>query len=106
MAGVENLTDYRNLLIEGATNYGPIPEERWTVDEWHDPDPSTLGHHVNRVAGLIPKFSYFDNLFFNTSPREAYTMDPHQYQVYGREEDVCVLESEDIGVLQGRSDPG
>ena len=27
------------------------------------------------------RFCYFDNLFFNTSPREAYAMDCHQYHV-------------------------
>lgn len=94
MPGVENLTDYRDILIDGATTYGKIPEDRWTLDEWYDPDPTKLGYHVNKVAGLIPKFNFFDNLFFNTSPREAYAMDPHQYQVM----EVSQMALDDAGI--------
>ena len=81
MAGVDTLTDYRDLLIDAATNYDRIPEDRWIMDEWYDPAPQKLGYNCSPVAGLLPKLTYFDNLFFNTSPREAFYMDPHQFHV-------------------------
>ena len=47
----------------------------------YHPDSKRLGYNANKVSGAISNFCYFDNLFFNTSPREAFAMDPHQHQV-------------------------
>ncbi len=66
-------------LVEGFDATTEIPEDRWDVDAYYDPDPDTPGAmYVRRSAFLTEPVDGFDPSFFGIAPREADEMDPQQ----------------------------
>ncbi|MGH9552961.1 MAG: type I polyketide synthase, partial [Terriglobales bacterium] len=67
------------MLSDGIDSIGPIPPERWNIDEYYDADPQTPGKMYIREGGFIDTpIDQFDRQFFGISPREAEWMDPQQ----------------------------
>lgn len=68
-----------SMLREGRDATRPVPEERWDVERFHDPDPEAPGRiYFDRGGFLDEPVDRFDAAFFGISPREASSMDPVQ----------------------------
>jgi epothilone polyketide synthase D len=67
-----------DLLWRGADGTSEIPQERWKIDEYFDPEPGTAGKMYVRRGGFLRDIAGFDHEFFGISPREAACMDPQQ----------------------------
>ncbi len=68
---------WRNLCA-GVDAIVEIPPDRWSLDEFYDPDRSKPGKLNTRCAGLLERVDQFDAQFFGISPREAAQLDPQQ----------------------------
>ncbi|MCV7348957.1 SDR family NAD(P)-dependent oxidoreductase [Mycobacterium parmense] len=69
---------YWELLSGGVDAIREIPEDRFDVDEYYDPDPEAPGKIYTRYGGYLESIDGFDPEFFGISPREAVWMDPQQ----------------------------
>ncbi|MBI2701341.1 MAG: SDR family NAD(P)-dependent oxidoreductase [Mycobacterium sp.] len=69
---------YWDLLANGVDAIREIPDDRFDVDEYYDPDPETPGKIYSRCGGYLDGIDGFDPEFFGISPREAVWMDPQQ----------------------------
>ncbi len=77
--GVKSLSDYWELLVNGVDAIIDIPEDRWDIDHYYDPDPDAPGKMYIRQGGFLTENIYeFDYEFFGITPREATGMDPQQ----------------------------
>jgi acyl transferase domain-containing protein/phospholipid N-methyltransferase len=74
--GASNPELYWQLLCNGFDAVGPIPEDRWTVNEYYDPDRNAPGKIYTRFASLLKDLSEFDAGFFGISQQEACSLDP------------------------------
>ena len=69
---------YWDLLSGGVDAIREIPDDRFDVDEYYDPDPEAKGKIYTRYGGYLDSIDGFDPEFFGISPREAVWMDPQQ----------------------------
>ncbi|MCB1290721.1 type I polyketide synthase [Mycolicibacterium sp.] len=69
---------YWDVLSGGVDAIREIPEDRFDVDEFYDPDQQTPGKIYTREGGYLQRVDEFDPEFFGISPREAVWMDPQQ----------------------------
>ena len=69
---------YWELLSGGVDAIQEIPEDRFDVNEYYDPDPEAPGKIYTRYGGYLDSIDGFDPEFFGISPREAVWMDPQQ----------------------------
>ncbi|MFT4670912.1 MAG: amino acid adenylation domain-containing protein [Pseudohongiellaceae bacterium] len=76
--GVNNTSDYWQLLLEQRDAISEIPGNRWDNDAYYDADSSLLGSTATRHGGFIDNLDLFDADFFDISPREARSLDPQQ----------------------------
>jgi acyl transferase domain-containing protein/aryl carrier-like protein len=67
-----------HLLREGTDTIREVPGERWPIEEFYDPDPSTPGKMSTRWGAFLDSVDAFDAAFFGITPREAARMDPQQ----------------------------
>jgi microcystin synthetase protein McyG len=65
-------------LRNGVNTVGRIPDERWDVAAYYDPNPDTPGKSYAAHGAFIKDIDLFDAAFFNIAPVEAMTMDPQQ----------------------------
>ena len=66
------------LLRDGINAVEPIPDGRWDVATYYDPNPEAVGKSYAAHGGFIKNIDLFDAAFFNIAPLEAATMDPQQ----------------------------
>ena len=66
------------LLSGGVDAIGEVPEDRFDIDEFYDPDPETPGKTYTRFGGFLDGIDGFDPEFFGISPREAVWIEPQQ----------------------------
>ena len=66
------------VLSGGVNAIREIPEDRFDIDEFYDPDPATRGKIYSRYGGYLDGIDGFDPEFFGISPREAVWIDPQQ----------------------------
>jgi acyl transferase domain-containing protein len=66
------------VLSGGVDAIGEVPEDRFDIDEFYDPDPETPGKIYSRYGGFLDGIGGFDPEFVGISPREAVWMDPQQ----------------------------
>jgi 3-oxoacyl-(acyl-carrier-protein) synthase/acyl carrier protein len=69
---------YWEVLAGGVDAIREIPEDRFDVDEFYDPDQQTPGKIYTRSGGYLDSVDGFDPEFFGISPREAVWIDPQQ----------------------------
>ncbi|GAY16417.1 type I polyketide synthase [Mycobacterium sp. shizuoka-1] len=69
---------YWDVLSGGVDAIREIPEDRFDVDQFYDPDQQTPGKIYTRNGGYLDSVDGFDPEFFGISPREAVWIDPQQ----------------------------
>ncbi|ODP28425.1 Polyketide synthase [Paenibacillus nuruki] len=77
----DNLEQYWYNLEHGIDCISEIPEERWSIEGFYNPDRKhavAQGQSYSKWGGFINGFADFDPLFFKLSPREAINMDPQE----------------------------
>jgi acyl transferase domain-containing protein/NADPH:quinone reductase-like Zn-dependent oxidoreductase/acyl carrier protein len=74
--GAADAEGFWDVLREGRDAVSEIPEDRWDVDEFFDPEPGVPGKVVTRRAGFVDDVTGFDAPFFGMSTREVRLMDP------------------------------
>ncbi len=76
--GAPDADAYWDVLSGGVDAISEIPEDRFDIDEFYDPDQQTPGKIYTRSGGYLDSVDGFDPEFFGISPREAIWMDPQQ----------------------------
>ncbi|KQH77426.1 polyketide synthase [Mycobacterium gordonae] len=66
------------VLSNGVDAIREIPDDRFDIDEYYDPDPDTPGKIYTRYGGFLDSVDGFDPEFFGISPRETVWIDPQQ----------------------------
>ncbi len=74
--GAADADEFWEVLREGRDAISEVPEDRWDVDEFFDPDPDAPGKVATRRAGFVDDVTGFDAPFFGMSTREVRMMDP------------------------------
>ncbi|PJA76106.1 hypothetical protein CO151_04040, partial [bacterium CG_4_9_14_3_um_filter_65_15] len=74
--GAPDSAAFWRMLEAGVDATCEIPDDRWDVDAYYDPDPGTPGMMYARRGGFLSDIDRFDSRFFGISPREAVSMDP------------------------------
>jgi len=69
-----------SLLAEGRDAVAEVPDDRWDLSEYYDPDPDVPGTVSTRYGSFVesPPIDAFDAEFFGILPAEAEEMDPQQ----------------------------
>ncbi|KAI5106307.1 putative polyketide synthase 1 isoform X2 [Silurus meridionalis] len=76
--GGEGLDNFWKVLVEGKNYAVDIPEQRFDIKQWYDPNDTILGKIQTTKAAFIDGFNEFDHRFFGISEAEANFMDPQQ----------------------------
>jgi acyl transferase domain-containing protein/acyl carrier protein len=77
--GANSIEDYWQLLINGTDAISTVPADRWSLDQYYDPDPDAPGKMYCKWGGFLnSQVQDFDAKFFNISPLEAMMVDPQQ----------------------------
>ncbi|MCP4137096.1 MAG: SDR family NAD(P)-dependent oxidoreductase [bacterium] len=76
--GAKNINEFWQNLSEGISSIVEVPEKRWNIEEYYDPDPQNLRKTYCKWGGFLEDIDMFDPLFFNISGKEAELTDPQQ----------------------------
>ncbi len=76
--GAPNPEAFWELLRGGVDAIREVPEDRFDIDEFYDPDPDVPGKTYTRFGGFLDGIDGFDPEFFGISPREAVWIEPQQ----------------------------
>ena len=76
--GARDADEFWQLLADGVDMIREIPDDRYDVDDFYDPDPDAAGKIYSRYGGFLDGIDGFDPEFFGISPREAVWIDPQQ----------------------------
>jgi acyl transferase domain-containing protein/NADP-dependent 3-hydroxy acid dehydrogenase YdfG/acyl carrier protein len=76
--GANDPDAFWDLLRTGSDAISEIPDSRWPLSAYYDPDPNAPGKIYTRYAGLLDSVDGFDAELFRVSAREARAMDPQQ----------------------------
>ena len=74
--GAPDADGFWDLLRTGREGISDVPEDRWDIEEFFDPEPGVPGKVVTRRAGFVDDVTGFDAPFFGMSTREVRLMDP------------------------------
>lgn len=74
----DNCEQFWQNLVEGRDCTSAIPEQRWPIDRYYNPDNLLGGGSYTKVGGFINDVDAFDNVFFNITPLDAERMDPQE----------------------------
>ncbi|MCK6525846.1 polyketide synthase, partial [Myxococcota bacterium] len=77
LPGAPDLDAFWELLTAGRDAIRPIPEDRWPLAGFYDPDPAS-GRSYVREGGFLEDAGRFDARFFGLSDDEAAKLDPQQ----------------------------
>lgn len=76
--GAPNPEAFWELLSGGVDAIREVPDDRFDIDEFYDPDPEAAGKTYTRFGGFLDGIDGFDPEFFGISPREAVWIEPQQ----------------------------
>ena len=74
--GADTPEEFWKLLRDQVDTITDIPADRWSLDDYYDPDPNAPGKIVSRYGGFLRQVDLFDARFFGIAPREAESLDP------------------------------
>lgn len=74
--GVDSPQLLWEALLRGDDFVTEIPENRWDVEAYYDPEPGVPGRSVSRWGAFIDDVGGFDCDFFGMTEREATAIDP------------------------------
>ncbi len=74
----KNLAEFWNNIARSKDCISEIPQTRWSIDKFYDPDSRVPGKTYCKCMGVLEDIDKFDPLFFGISPAEAEFMDPQQ----------------------------
>lgn len=74
--GATGPDQFWDLLLEGRSGVGRVPADRFSIDDFYDPDPTAPGAIISDRGAFLEKVDEFDAGFFGVSPREARRLDP------------------------------
>ncbi|BDG78975.1 hypothetical protein BSF_07040 [Bacillus subtilis] len=80
----ENINQFWGVLSNGKSAIKEIPESRWDMSEYYDPEISKEGSIYCKWMGMLEDVDCFDSLFFEIPPSEAEMMDP-QHRLFLQE---------------------
>ena len=79
--GCASLGDFWEMLQNGKSGIGTIPEDRWVLDNFFDEQKSQAyeqGLSYSKWGGFLKSFDEFDPVFFGLSVKDALIMDPQE----------------------------
>ncbi|XP_067309352.1 mycocerosic acid synthase-like polyketide synthase [Pseudorasbora parva] len=76
--GGEGLENFWRVLLHGENCAVQIPNDRFNLSQWYDPDESKAGKTHTAKAALIDGLNEFDHKFFGITDAETIHMDPQQ----------------------------
>lgn len=76
--GATDPATFWDLMVRGVDATREVPEDRWEVAKFYDPDNAKLGKMATFRGGFLDRVDEFDPQFFGISPREAIWIDPQQ----------------------------
>src|SRR4051794_10265075 len=77
--GADSPAAFWSLLNDGVDAMVPVPDGRWDVRRFYDPNPEKPGVAFVHEGGFLREpIDAFDAMFFGISPREAACIDPQQ----------------------------
>jgi acyl transferase domain-containing protein/acyl carrier protein len=76
--GIVDVRTFWRLLQQGGDAITEVPASRYDLGRFFDERPATPGRTMSRYGGFVEPIESFDAAFFDISPREAQTLDPHQ----------------------------
>jgi acyl transferase domain-containing protein/NADPH:quinone reductase-like Zn-dependent oxidoreductase/NAD(P)-dependent dehydrogenase (short-subunit alcohol dehydrogenase family)/acyl carrier protein len=76
--GANDPEAFWELLRNGLDAIREVPDDRWKIEDYFDPNPGTPGKTYSRWGGFMDHIDRFDSEFFGISRREAVHMDPQQ----------------------------
>ena len=76
--GAHDAEAFWRVLSDGVDVIREIPDDRFDINDYYDPDPDAPGKIYTRYGGFLDEINGFDPEFFGISPREAVWMDPQQ----------------------------
>jgi acyl transferase domain-containing protein/acyl carrier protein len=77
--GADSPEAFWDLLRQGGDAVMDVPDDRWDMDEYYDPNPDQPGKIYTRKGGFLTEpVDQFDPQFFGISAREAISLDPQQ----------------------------
>jgi acyl transferase domain-containing protein len=76
--GVVDVSSFWRLLEQGGDAITEVPANRYDLARFYNERPATPGRTMSRYGGFVEPIESFDAAFFDISPREAQTLDPHQ----------------------------
>lgn len=91
LRGVDELW---SALEQGKNCITKVPEDRWSLDKFYDPDTNKAGKIKNNKGGFIKGFSEFDADFFGIYPKVANALDVRQRHIL----EVTYEAIEDAGI--------
>jgi myxalamid-type polyketide synthase MxaB len=74
--GADDPESFWKLLRSGSNSVSKIPDERWHIKNYYDPDPTVPGKMPLRYGYFLKDIDQFDADFFRISHREAGAIDP------------------------------
>ena len=91
-AQVESQTQVWSRLSTAVSGIGPVPADRWAIDEWYQRAPGTTGKMYSRSGGFISRDAVtgFASQIFAISASEAAAMSPSQRLLLERSAEVSV----------------
>jgi acyl transferase domain-containing protein/acyl carrier protein len=76
LPGAADADEFWQVLRQGRDTVSEVPQDRWDVEEFFDPDPDAAGKIATRRAGFVDDVAGFDAPFFGLSAREVRFLDP------------------------------
>jgi acyl transferase domain-containing protein/NAD(P)H-dependent flavin oxidoreductase YrpB (nitropropane dioxygenase family)/NADP-dependent 3-hydroxy acid dehydrogenase YdfG len=77
LPGARNLREYWDNIVDGVDAIREVPEARWALSDYYDPDPAAQDKVYSRWGGFLDEVP-FDPVFYGIPPRALASIEPAQ----------------------------